>query len=42
VLTFAGLMSRMDGVALWLVVLLHSVMTIWCAISLRASTADAR
>jgi hypothetical protein len=42
VLAFAGLTLRMDGVALWPVVLLHAVMTIWCAANLRASAASAR
>ena len=36
VLAFAGLTSRMDGVALWPAVAPHTVMTIWCAANLRA------
>jgi hypothetical protein len=31
VLAFAGLVSQMAGVGLWPVVVLHGVMTIWCA-----------
>jgi len=31
VLACAGLISRMDGVALWPGVALHAVMAIWCA-----------
>jgi hypothetical protein len=41
-LAFAGLTLRMDGVALWPVVVLHSIMAIWCAASLLPSSADAR
>ena len=33
VLASAGLISRMDGVALWPGVALHAVMAIWCAAS---------
>ena len=36
VLTVAGSMLRMAGVALWPAVGLHAVMTIWCALNLRA------
>jgi hypothetical protein len=42
VLAFAGLMLRMDGIALWPVVALHAVMTIWCAANLRAPAANTR
>ena len=35
VLAFAGLVLKMTGVALWPVVGLHAVMTIWCALNLR-------
>jgi len=42
VLVFAGLMLRMDGVSLWPVVVLHAIMTIWCAANLRVSAANAR
>ena len=36
VLAFSGSMLRMAGVALWPAVALHAVMTIWCALNLRA------
>jgi hypothetical protein len=36
VLAFSGSMLRMAGVALWPGVGLHAVMTIWCALNLRA------
>jgi len=36
VLAFSGSMLRMAGVALWPAVGLHAVMTIWCALNLRA------
>jgi hypothetical protein len=42
VLAFAGSMLPMAGVALWPGVGLHAVMTIWCALNLRASAANAR
>jgi len=34
-LALAGLILRMDGVALWPVVVLHTLMAIWCAANLR-------
>jgi len=36
VLAVSGFMLRMAGVALWPAVGLHAVMTIWCALNLRA------
>jgi hypothetical protein len=36
VLALTGSMLRMAGVALWPAVGLHAVMTIWCALNLRA------
>jgi len=42
VLAFAGSMLSMAGGALWPGVGLHAVMTIWCALNLRASAANAR
>jgi len=41
VLAFAGSTLRMAGVALWPAVGLHAVMTIWCALNLRAWQARA-
>lgn len=41
VLTIAGSMMRMFGIALWPAVVLHAALTIWCAANLRASGADA-
>jgi hypothetical protein len=41
VLAYAGSMLQMAGFALWPVALLHALMAIWCAVSLRASAADA-
>src|SRR6476619_6129812 len=35
-LAISGSMLRMAGVALWPAVALHAVMTIWCALKLRA------
>jgi hypothetical protein len=35
VLTFAGIGSGLDGVALWPAVILHAAMAVWCAASLR-------
>lgn len=35
VLTWAGSMAPMAGIALWPAVALHALMTIWCAASLR-------
>jgi hypothetical protein len=40
VLTFAGSMLRMAGVALWPGVVLHAAMAIWCAVNLRTSAAQ--
>jgi len=40
VLAFAGAMMRMSGVALWPTVVLHAVLTIWCAAYLRGSAAN--
>ena len=42
VLAFAGSMLSVVGGALWPGVALHAVMTIWCALNLRASAANAR
>lgn len=35
VLTWAGSMTPMAGIALWPAVALHALMTIWCALNLR-------
>ena len=35
VLVFAGIGFGLHGVPLWPAVVLHSVMTIWCVVSLR-------
>jgi hypothetical protein len=40
VLAFSGSMLRMTGLALWPVVGLHAVVTIWCMLTLRASRAN--
>jgi hypothetical protein len=37
VLVFAGIGFGLHGMALWPAVVLHSVMTIWCVVSLRRS-----
>jgi hypothetical protein len=42
VLTFAGSMLRMAGVALWPGVILHAAMAIWCAVNLRTSAVNER
>jgi hypothetical protein len=42
VLTSAGSMLRMAGVALWPGVVLHAAMAIWCAVNLRTSAANER
>jgi hypothetical protein len=42
VLTLAGVLQERDGVALWPVVLVHAVMTVWCAATARAPIPHAR
>ena len=42
VLAFAGWELQMAGVGLWPGVGLHAVITVWCALNLRASGANAR
>ena len=39
VIALAGAVMQMSGILLWIAVILHAVMTAWCAASLRASAA---
>jgi len=38
VLAFAGIGFRLRGVALWPVVIFHTIMSVWCVASLRRSS----
>ena len=40
ILAFAGIGLRLHGTALWPGVILHAVMTVWCAVCLRRSPRD--
>jgi hypothetical protein len=40
ILAYAGFGLRLQGVALWPAVVVHAVMTVWCAASLRRSPGE--